>query len=143
MKEITKRYPKDDISVVWKPHVCIHSGVCFRGLPGVFDPRRRPWIVTEAASREQIINQVSQCPSGALSIENIETMENKNPENQAGERLKISVMSKGPYLVKGECVFVDENGVETVKQGQFALCRCGGSATKPLCDGTHKKNNVL
>jgi uncharacterized Fe-S cluster protein YjdI len=69
MKPITKRYPKDDIAVVWQPHVCVHSGICFAGLPAVFDPRRRPWIVTEAAEKTAIVDQVGRCPSGALSIE--------------------------------------------------------------------------
>lgn len=69
MKTITKRYPKDDVQVVWQPHLCIHSGICFSGLPAVFDPRRRPWITPEAASRDAIVAQVAKCPSGALSIE--------------------------------------------------------------------------
>ena len=68
MKPITKRYPKGDIAVLWQPALCIHSGICAHGLPAVFDPRRRPWIVTDAATREAIVAQVGQCPSGALSI---------------------------------------------------------------------------
>ena len=61
-------YPKEDVTVLWQPKLCIHSGICFKGLPLVFDPRRRPWIITENADKQTIINQVLQCPSGALSI---------------------------------------------------------------------------
>ena len=67
--EIIKRYTKDGVTVVWKPSVCIHSTICFRGLPSVFDPRRKPWVEMEGAENENIIDQVNRCPSGALSIE--------------------------------------------------------------------------
>ncbi len=69
MDAITKRYTKDDVTVVWQPAKCIHSGVCARGLPLVFDPRRKPWIELASATSEQIVAQVARCPSGALSIE--------------------------------------------------------------------------
>lgn len=65
-------YKKEDIAVIWQPKVCIHSAICFKGLPLVFDPRRRPWIITENADKETIIAQVAKCPSGALSIQYLE-----------------------------------------------------------------------
>ncbi|HTA83778.1 MAG TPA: (4Fe-4S)-binding protein [Bacteroidia bacterium] len=67
-KKITKHYSNGEVTVVWQPHVCQHTGICFRGLPEVFDPRRRPWIEQHASTTEKIVNQVKQCPSGALSI---------------------------------------------------------------------------
>ena len=68
-KAITKRYSNGQVTVVWQPDKCIHSGVCARGLPLVFDPSRRPWIDLAPATSEQIVAQVTRCPSGALSIE--------------------------------------------------------------------------
>jgi len=68
-RAITKRYSNGQVTVVWQPAKCIHSGVCVRGLPKVFDPRRRPWIDLAPAASEQIVAQVANCPSGALSIE--------------------------------------------------------------------------
>ncbi len=41
---MTKRYSNGEITVIWQPDLCQHSGVCARGLPDVFAPRRRPWI---------------------------------------------------------------------------------------------------
>jgi uncharacterized Fe-S cluster protein YjdI len=55
------------VTVVWKPDICIHSGICARGLPDVFDPRKRPWVNITAASTDVIVAQVARCPSGALS----------------------------------------------------------------------------
>ena len=69
MKEITKTYTKEDLTVVWQPHKCIHSAICFNGLPNVFDPRKRPWVNMDGALKQDIINQVKKCPSGALSLQ--------------------------------------------------------------------------
>jgi uncharacterized Fe-S cluster protein YjdI len=68
-RPVVKRYSNGEVTVVWKSALCVHSGICFRGLPAVFDPRRRPWIAIDAASSEAIVEQVGRCPSGALSIE--------------------------------------------------------------------------
>ena len=67
-RDIIKRYSNGEITVVWQPTLCVHSGICARGLPLVFDPRRRPWIDATAATTAEILAQVAKCPSGALSI---------------------------------------------------------------------------
>lgn len=65
---ISKHYYKNDnITVIWQPSLCQHSGICFKGLPQVFDPRRRPWIEMDESDSESITEQVKKCPSGALS----------------------------------------------------------------------------
>ena len=53
----------------------------------------------------------------------------------------IKVRQNGPYLVEGDDVtVVDWNGATySIAKRPFALCRCGGSTTKPFCDGTHSK----
>jgi uncharacterized Fe-S cluster protein YjdI len=68
MAQKTFHYTNGEVTIVWKPETCIHSGVCFRGLPGVFDPRRRPWIDASQSGTQEIIEQVKKCPSGALSF---------------------------------------------------------------------------
>ncbi len=68
MEHIIKHYSNGEVTVVWKPDVCIHSGICARGLPAVFNPRRRPWIDASAATTAEIVAQVNRCPSGALSL---------------------------------------------------------------------------
>jgi CDGSH-type Zn-finger protein len=56
------------------------------------------------------------------------------------DRVRIVVRPDGPYFVEGEATVIDLEGNEyrSAKPG-IALCRCGESATKPFCDGTHKR----
>lgn len=68
MKVITKEYTNGEVTVVWKPTLCVHAGLCFRGLGEVFNPAKRPWITPENAPAQKIINQVQRCPSGALTF---------------------------------------------------------------------------
>ena len=67
MSESEKTYSNGEITVIWKPGVCIHSGKCVQGLSEVFNVSARPWINIDGASTDRIIKQVEQCPSGALS----------------------------------------------------------------------------
>mgnify|MGYP003618236817 CR=1 FL=1 len=59
-------YPQHDVTVIWKPKLCKHAGVCVKMLPKVYDPKGRPWIKPENASAEALIAQINNCPSGAL-----------------------------------------------------------------------------
>ncbi|MDR2823866.1 MAG: (4Fe-4S)-binding protein [Prevotellaceae bacterium] len=64
-----KRYSNGEITIVWQPSLCAHSGICVRTLPQVYDVNARPWIKPENATTQELIDQVAKCPSGALSIE--------------------------------------------------------------------------
>lgn len=64
---MTKEYSNGEVTIVWKPELCIHSAICAKGLPKVFQPREKPWIKQEAATSQEIMDQVNKCPSGALS----------------------------------------------------------------------------
>ena len=78
---MTKHYTLGDLTVVWKPNLCKHSGICFGGLPEVFDPRRRPWIQLELADADAIRAQVARCPSGALSLSRSDTRRPEDPSS--------------------------------------------------------------
>ena len=69
MKDIIKKYTNGEVTIIWQPSKCQHSGICFGGLLKVFNPDKRPWINMNNATSEEMIRQVSKCPSGALSIE--------------------------------------------------------------------------
>jgi CDGSH-type Zn-finger protein/truncated hemoglobin YjbI len=61
-------------------------------------------------------------------------------ELQAGLPCAIQSQRNGPYLVTNAERLTDHLGQEIPVRPQLALCRCGGSATKPFCDGTHAEN---
>ncbi len=63
-----KEYSNGQVTIVWQPKLCIHSGVCVKTLPKVYNTKERPWIKPENATTEELISQVAKCPSGALSI---------------------------------------------------------------------------
>ncbi len=67
MSHFDKKYSNGEITVFWKPEICIHSGHCARTLPAVFNPRQTPWVHIDGATTEEIIKTVEGCPSGALS----------------------------------------------------------------------------
>ncbi len=55
---------------------------------------------------------------------------------------EVKVRESGPYKVEGAFRLVDSGGAEFAvpdPDRPVALCRCGGSTTKPFCDGTHSE----
>lgn len=67
MPETTHKYNNGEVTIVWKPDVCTHSTLCWKGLIEVFNPTKRPWVDVKGATTDKIIEQVQKCPSGALS----------------------------------------------------------------------------
>ena len=130
MDKIRKTYSHSGVTVVWQPALCIHSRNCFHGLPGVFDPARRPWVDPTAADPHSIVDQVRKCPSGALSIEEAQT-------GQVQSSVTIEVLPAGPLLVQGAVFLKKADGTSESRAGSTALCRCGASKNKPFCDGSH------
>ena len=54
----------------------------------------------------------------------------------------IKLIPNGPYRVSGPLTVTDSQGnvVRAIEDGKaVSLCRCGGSANKPFCDGTHAR----
>jgi CDGSH-type Zn-finger protein len=51
----------------------------------------------------------------------------------------IKAIPNGPYRASGPFVILDPQGNEIrIEEGRaVSLCRCGNSANKPFCDGTH------
>ena len=138
MSERSKTYSNEDIKVIWKPDVCIHSTKCWKSSLAIFNPKRRPWIDMFGGSTEEIIKIVDNCPSGALSYKRNNNLEEDKVLTEEVPT-SIQVNKGGPYLVKGKFTFINSDGKEEIKEGSIALCRCGGSNNKPFCDGTHRK----
>jgi uncharacterized Fe-S cluster protein YjdI len=132
---LTKEYATDEIIVEWEPRLCFHSQNCVRSLPQVFDESRRPWVKAEAATADEVEAAVSLCPSGALR-----TRRPGAKATRRQRRLELRASENGPLLVSGGVRILDAEGTVLYEGERAALCRCGGSANKPFCDGTHTKN---
>jgi uncharacterized Fe-S cluster protein YjdI len=68
LNNIKKEYSNGEVTIVWQSSKCIHSANCVKHLSNVFQPQQQPWIKPENATSKEIIDTVSKCPSGALSI---------------------------------------------------------------------------
>ena len=51
----------------------------------------------------------------------------------------VTVCENGPYEVTGEVSIVAPDGTVLRETSKAYLCRCGHSAKKPFCDGSHKR----
>ena len=136
-----KEYTREDLTVVWQPDLCIHSGICFSTLPSVFKPRERPWVDVNGADKEAIIQTVHKCPSGALSLKETKSMSAETPVESTLHH--VTVLTNGPLRIKHPCQVQLANGEIVEKLNGVSLCRCGGSANKPFCDGSHKTNGFI
>jgi uncharacterized Fe-S cluster protein YjdI len=137
MKDIKKEYTNGEVTIVWKPDQCIHSGNCFRGLNEVFNPQKRPWVSPDGTTSQKIIDQVKRCPSGALSY-----FMNKGDAAEVEPSMDSTTLVEptlnGPLLIHGN-ISVKVGDDTVTKSNVTAFCRCGGSGNKPYCDGSHRR----
>lgn len=87
---------------------------------------------------EELKAQIAKCPSGALSWEEKDQSSKADSVNPS---VAIQVLPNGLLLVNGIISVTNKDGSIQTKNGPSAFCRCGGSANKPFCDGSHKKND--
>ena len=134
IKNKRKNYVGKEITIHDNRKICSHAAECVNNLPSVFKFNTRPWINPDAADKQQIINTIKKCPSGALgySIDDIEYKEQ--------ERMSLVTVSKdGPYTITGGIDLIGDNiqFAEGFSKEHYTLCRCGASSNKPFCDGMH------
>jgi CDGSH-type Zn-finger protein/uncharacterized Fe-S cluster protein YjdI len=128
----TGRYESDRIVVSYDANRCIGARECARGLSVVFDVNRSPWIDASAAPAARIAEVVMRCPSGALGFERVDG----GPEEPTPARNMVTVTPDGPLHVRGNLEIETPHG--TLQATRVSLCRCGASANKPFCDGSHR-----
>ena len=59
----TKAYSNGEVTAVWEAEKCIHSAICVKELPNIFNPEARPWIKIDAASTKDLVNTVKNTPN--------------------------------------------------------------------------------
>lgn len=134
MADKIRSYEGEDITVTFSLRRCIHAEECVHGLPGVFDPKRRPWIDPDQASADALAEVVSRCPTGALQF----TRTDGVVEEAIPGQNTVSIDPDGPLYIHGNIeVTLPDGSVHT--DTRVALCRCGATENKPFCDNSHTK----
>lgn len=128
MAEKFKKYAGKEIEVEFSATRCIHAAQCVHSLPGVFDPDARPWIKPDGGPAKATAEAISRCPSGALRYKL-----KQGPDEAADSAPTGQFTVNGPVYLRGE---LDLGGT---KEKRVALCRCGASHNKPLCDNSHEE----
>jgi CDGSH-type Zn-finger protein/uncharacterized Fe-S cluster protein YjdI len=130
MKSKIHNYTGEELTVTFDSARCIHAGRCVQGLPGVFDVNAKPWVQPDKASADEVRAIVAQCPSGALAVQ---------PATEPASENVIEIRPNGPVYVHGKTCLKTLGGETLLEDDRMALCRCGASQNKPLCDNTHRE----
>lgn len=125
-------YEGDDAAVTWDKARCIHFAACVHGLPDAFDTSRRRWIDPDAADADSLLAVVRRCPTGALHLR----VDGIDPE-PTPDAARVAVDPDGPLYVLGDVTLQTPEGEVLLRDTRVALCRCGLSNNKPLCDNSH------
>jgi uncharacterized Fe-S cluster protein YjdI len=118
-------YGDERIEVQWEPRLCIHVRNCVR----------RPWIDVSAAEADEIAETVLSCPTGALHFRRLDGGGQEEPADPP----TVVPATNGPLFLRGRFRIEDADGGLVRDDTRLALCRCGQSANKPFCDGSHRR----
>lgn len=123
-----RAYEGEGIEVSFDAKRCLHAAECVRGLPEVFDVKRKPWILPDGAEAEAVAEVVRRCPSGALHYE-LSDGPAEEPDRPTTERSDPD----GPLWLRGDLrLEVPEEG--EIAETRAAICTCDASENQPFCD---------
>jgi CDGSH-type Zn-finger protein len=109
--------------------ICVHAGFCGTRVANVWGQVAE---TGESTVRAQVVSMIERCPSGAL------TFRFDGGDVEPLYAPAIAVTDDGPLWVTGGIPVVRADGEPLEVRNRVTLCRCGASANKPLCDGSHK-----
>ena len=117
------------VTVIFDAQRCIHSRHCVLDAPTVFKANTPgEWIFPDTVTTEALVGVAHNCPSGAISY----SRHDGGPEEEAPLVNQLRVRENGPYAIHATLQVGDSpDGFRAT------LCRCGQSARKPWCDGSH------
>ncbi|MDA3040985.1 MAG: CDGSH iron-sulfur domain-containing protein [Actinomycetota bacterium] len=110
--------------------ICVHAGFCGIQVTNVWKMANQ---TGDTRIRAQAMAMVERCPSGALPYAVDGQMIEPDLPNE------VAVIPDGPLWVSGGVVVTRSDGTPMEVCNRVTLCRCGQSASKPLCDGSHKE----
>lgn len=118
-----------EITVLFEGRRCIHSRHCVLDAPEVFLANTPgAWIRPDAMATPALVAVAHSCPSGAIRYRR----RDGHDDEAAPQVNQLRLRENGPYAVHAPLT------VAGVDDGfRATLCRCGQSARKPWCDGSH------
>jgi CDGSH-type Zn-finger protein len=128
--ERRKSYPGTGIEVFDDRGTCVHAGFCGNQVSNVW---KMAGDTSDTQIRAQVMAMVERCPSGAL------TYEVDGVAVEPSFPAEVGVTPDGPIWVTGGIPIERADGAAVEVRNRVTLCRCGQSANKPLCDGSHKE----
>jgi CDGSH-type Zn-finger protein/uncharacterized Fe-S cluster protein YjdI len=122
----------DNVLLRFEGKRCIHARHCVLSRPDVFVPNvEGEWLHPENATAEEIAELAHSCPSGAITYASLD-----GGALERAPRVNLArVRENGPIAVHGDVELHGAGGAS--KLHRATLCRCGASANKPFCDGSH------
>lgn len=110
---------------------CVHSRNCVLSHPEVFVPNvQGDWIFPDAATPEVLVQIGVNCPSGAIRVR-------RNDGAASSDAVPVvnllRLRENGPLALEAPILI----GGQPQAAPRATLCRCGQSARKPFCDGSH------
>ena len=124
-----RAYTAPGVTVYYDRGRCLHFAERVRGLPQVFDVKKRPWIQPENASAERVAEVVRRCPSGALHYRLEE-----GPTEEPEQPTHVEFVANGPINLRGDLSIDVPAG--RMREVRASLCRCGRTENEPFCDKT-------
>ena len=128
----SERHEGDGVAILFDGARCIHSRNCVLSRPDVFVPHvEGEWIHPERATVAEVVALAEGCPSGAIRYVRLDG----GPEETAPRVNVVRVRENGPYAFSADMRW--QSGGTEERERRATLCRCGQSANKPYCDGSH------
>ena len=112
--------------------ICVHAGFCGTRVSNIWKQTRD---TDDTIVRLAVINEVEKCPSGALTY----AFDGDDEATEPDYPVQVGVVDDGPLWVTGAIPVTRSDGEQLETRSRVTLCRCGASANKPLCDGSHKE----
>jgi CDGSH-type Zn-finger protein len=128
--ERAKSYGGEGIEIFDDRPTCVHAGFCGNKVTNVWKMADK---TGDSRIRAEAMAMIERCPSGALTYAvDGDVIEPDLPT-------EVAITPDGPLWVSGGVTVTREDGTELEARNRVTLCRCGQSASKPLCDGSHKE----
>jgi CDGSH-type Zn-finger protein/uncharacterized Fe-S cluster protein YjdI len=117
------------LTILFEGQRCIHSRHCVLDAPGVFKANTPgDWIDPDMMSAEALVAVAHNCPSGAIRYKRHDGASDEAPPSVN----QLHIRENGPYALHAALTIAGR-----ADGYRATLCRCGHSANKPWCDGSH------